>query len=290
MLSESSPITFNSSYPTYDGNGNGSEYLDSTGQITAHYEYDPFGNTIVNTDTANQFAYRFSTKPLAFATGLYYYGYRYYDPMTGRWPSRDPIEERGGLNLYGFVNNCGINFADKLGKKLLKVQTSDVTIESRSKPVPYYGSEGGKVTNAFQSQGGGSGPPLWCTIKLPGKLEISAWAYSDEDGALAHEEHHVKLTVEGWNTFVDEVNWAEKTFCKCGRETLIWIHTREHLRFLETHKKNLDFDKTDYTARGVSSKNMADLDREISTNNVELAAAKIADDAALKARTDCEKK
>ena len=61
MLSESSPITsnpitFNSSYPTYDGNGNVSEYLDSTGQVTAHYEYDPFGNTVVNTDTANQFA------------------------------------------------------------------------------------------------------------------------------------------------------------------------------------------------------------------------------------------
>jgi RHS repeat-associated protein len=31
--------------------------------------------------------------------GVTYYGYRWYDPHTGRWPSRDPIEERGGLNL-----------------------------------------------------------------------------------------------------------------------------------------------------------------------------------------------
>jgi RHS repeat-associated protein len=121
MLSESSlitsnPITFNSSYPTYDGNGNVSEYLNSTGQVTAHFEYDPFGNTVVNTDTSNQFAYRFSTKPLAFATGLYYYGYRYYDPLTGRWPSRDPIEERGGVNLYGFVGNDGVNKWDYLGQ------------------------------------------------------------------------------------------------------------------------------------------------------------------------------
>ncbi|PAW75658.1 MAG: hypothetical protein B9S38_00745 [Verrucomicrobiia bacterium Tous-C4TDCM] len=38
-----------------------------------------------------------------------YYGYRYYDPVTGRWPSRDPIEERGGINLYGFVGNDGVN-------------------------------------------------------------------------------------------------------------------------------------------------------------------------------------
>ena len=43
------------------------------------------------------------------------YIYRYYDPLSGRWPSRDPIEERGGLNLYGFVGNDGVNWLDILG-------------------------------------------------------------------------------------------------------------------------------------------------------------------------------
>jgi RHS repeat-associated protein len=43
------------------------------------------------------------------------YGYRYYDPLTGRWPSRDPIEERGGENLYGFVGSDSINHFDHLG-------------------------------------------------------------------------------------------------------------------------------------------------------------------------------
>jgi hypothetical protein len=43
------------------------------------------------------------------------YLYRYYDPLTGRWPSRDPIEERGGVNLYGFVGNDGIRMVDILG-------------------------------------------------------------------------------------------------------------------------------------------------------------------------------
>ena len=51
-------------------------------------------------------------------TGLYYYGYRYYDPVTGRWPSRDPIEEDGGMNLYSFTNNNGINLWDILGKNI----------------------------------------------------------------------------------------------------------------------------------------------------------------------------
>jgi RHS repeat-associated protein len=104
-----------SHYPTYDGNGNVSEYLTATGSVAAHFEYDPFGNTVVNTDTAGQFAYKFSTKPVDPETGLYYYGYRYYDPFTGRWPSRDPIEEDGGINLYAMVCNDPVNRWDYLG-------------------------------------------------------------------------------------------------------------------------------------------------------------------------------
>jgi RHS repeat-associated protein len=160
MLSESSPITsnpitFNSSYPTYDGNGNVSEYLDSTGQVIAHYEYDPFGNTVVNTDTANQFAYRFSTKPIASATGLYYYGYRYYDPLTGRWPSRDPIEERGGLNLYGFAGNDLQNWIDYLG--LIEKKKDDFgreCCEDKMVTITIYTSPAGSSGSGSSSSGG----------------------------------------------------------------------------------------------------------------------------------------
>jgi len=47
--------------------------------------------------------------------GLYYYGYRFYDPITGRWPNRDPIGERGGINLYGFLENSPLVRIDVLG-------------------------------------------------------------------------------------------------------------------------------------------------------------------------------
>ena len=53
------------------------------------------------------------------ASGVFFYGYRYYDPVTGRWPSRDPIEERGGVNLYGFVGNGGISRLDYLGQEVI---------------------------------------------------------------------------------------------------------------------------------------------------------------------------
>lgn len=104
---------------TYDGNGNVSELVNPEGSIAAHYEYDPFGISLTATDSDNPF--RFSTKYLDSETGLYYYGYRYYSPVLGRWLNRDPLGERGGLNLYGFVFNSPVKFADRLGLLLAAV-------------------------------------------------------------------------------------------------------------------------------------------------------------------------
>ncbi len=78
-------------------------------------QYDPFGRVVSTTGSPGIFTFRFSTKPLDKETGFYYYGYRYYDPLTGRWPSRDPIEEQGGVNLYGFVGNDGVGKWDYIG-------------------------------------------------------------------------------------------------------------------------------------------------------------------------------
>ncbi len=33
-------------------------------------------------------------------SGVAYYGYRYYDPMTGRWPSRDPLAEEAFIQRF----------------------------------------------------------------------------------------------------------------------------------------------------------------------------------------------
>jgi RHS repeat-associated protein len=44
-----------------------------------------------------------------------YYGYRFYDPVTGRWPSRDPIGVDGGLHLYGMLKNDALSKFDVLG-------------------------------------------------------------------------------------------------------------------------------------------------------------------------------
>jgi RHS repeat-associated protein len=64
---------------------------------------------------------RFSTKYMDDESELSYYGYRYYNIATGRWSSRDPLEEAAASarNLYGFNQNDPVDFWDLLG--LLKV-------------------------------------------------------------------------------------------------------------------------------------------------------------------------
>jgi RHS repeat-associated protein len=101
----------------YDKNGNVSGLVDATTRKrSASYEYDAFGQlTVFYGDYAKKNPFTFSTKYTDFATGLCYYGYRWYSPMHGRWPSRDPIGENGGVNLYGFLGNSTINEIDLLG-------------------------------------------------------------------------------------------------------------------------------------------------------------------------------
>jgi len=111
--------------PCYDANGNVTEYVSLTtdhyplttmGNVVAHYEYDPFGNTTAQTGPlADTFSFRFSTKYWEAETGILHYQRRPYSPSLGDWLSRDPIEEYGGINLYGFCNNNSVNNYDVHG-------------------------------------------------------------------------------------------------------------------------------------------------------------------------------
>jgi len=60
--------------------------------------------------------YRFSSKEFHNNSGLYHYGFRFYDPTLQRWINRDPIFEAGGMNLYGFVFNSPVNYLDTDGR------------------------------------------------------------------------------------------------------------------------------------------------------------------------------
>ena len=54
--------------------------------------------------------------PTATASGMRFYGFRYYSPSLGRWMSRDPLGELGARNLFLFVHNNSVNSVDPLGQ------------------------------------------------------------------------------------------------------------------------------------------------------------------------------
>ena len=132
----SSGTPTNHNYYHADGNGNITYMVNSSQSMVASYRYDPFGNTISSSGAlASANVYRFSSKELIGALGLYYYGYRFYDPNLQRWPNRDPLfEEEGfgtlhkvaaksdagvfiheGVNLYAYVQNDPTMAVDPFG-------------------------------------------------------------------------------------------------------------------------------------------------------------------------------
>jgi len=99
-----------------DGNGNVTALVNSTQGIVARYLYDPYGNLLAKAGSlAEANLYRFSSKTLHAGSSLYYYGYRYYAPSLQRWLNRDPLKERGGINLYLFADNSPTTKLDYVG-------------------------------------------------------------------------------------------------------------------------------------------------------------------------------
>jgi RHS repeat-associated protein len=125
-------------FVAYDGNGNVSALINAAdGTTSANYEYGSFGEVIRATGPmAKLNPFRFSTKYDDDESDFLYYGYRCYNPSTGRWLGRDPLQELGAQtqitnmcgsdtvlpdgNLYGYVANSSVNDFDCLGLVDLK--------------------------------------------------------------------------------------------------------------------------------------------------------------------------
>ena len=137
------PETFNY---LYDGNGNVISTCSRKGEITAKIAYSPFGEKLNESDLP----FTFSTKPID-KSGLSYYGYRFYNPVLGRWIMRDPIGEQGGDNIYCFVSNNAINIRDLFGLTFIdkgKTGSSQIWFP----PVGGSGGRGGQNTGSWQKK------------------------------------------------------------------------------------------------------------------------------------------
>ncbi|MDJ0899037.1 MAG: SpvB/TcaC N-terminal domain-containing protein [Xenococcus sp. MO_188.B8] len=95
--------------------------VDDDAQIISYEEYFPYGGTAFIAGKSQKEVklkeYRYSGKERDDATGLYYYGARYYAPWLGRWLKPDPAGTVDGLNLYEFVGGNPVTYVDMEGTR-----------------------------------------------------------------------------------------------------------------------------------------------------------------------------
>ena len=105
-------------YSYADQLGSGCLEVDGSGAVLSREEYYPYGGTAVwaaRNEVQGRYKFvRYSGKERD-ATGLYYYGYRYYQPWLGRWLSADPAGTVDGLNLFAMVRNNPMTLVDEHG-------------------------------------------------------------------------------------------------------------------------------------------------------------------------------
>ena len=181
------PLDPSTQLACFDGNGNVTALVSAdTAAETARYEYDPFGNTLRATGPAAAAnSLRFSTQFADALTRRVKYLYRDYDAGTGRWMSRDPIEEYGGINLHAFVANSPPNIFDFLG---LATRTVRYVGKSFINGIGPLGSLGNRI-------GGPFGPlPLmnWQTVTFAGQyadVRLAMYAATWISGLSAFHEN-----------------------------------------------------------------------------------------------------
>ncbi|MGE8146950.1 RHS repeat-associated core domain-containing protein [Pseudomonas frederiksbergensis] len=106
-------------YSHDDQLGSSSLELDRQGLKISQEIYYPFGGTAWwaarSSIEADYKTLRYSGREMD-ASGLYFYGARYYAPWLQRWISADPGGDVDGLNLYAMVGNNPVSYIDINGE------------------------------------------------------------------------------------------------------------------------------------------------------------------------------
>ncbi len=115
--------TWTPSFYSYDGGGSVRALTNTSGATTDSYEYDAFGNSFtVSGTTPIEFMYR--GEQFDSDLGLYYLCARYYNPLTGRFMSRDPEEgkpvDHKTLHKYLYGGGDPVNIIDPTGRAIIK--------------------------------------------------------------------------------------------------------------------------------------------------------------------------
>jgi RHS repeat-associated protein len=87
----------------------------TSGAVAERIDWDEFGNVLADSAPGTQ-PFGYAGEPRDRDTALIRFGARDYDPVTGTWTAKDPIDFDGGqANLYEYVGRDPINETDPEG-------------------------------------------------------------------------------------------------------------------------------------------------------------------------------
>ena len=185
----------------HDHLGSVRDVLDEKGQSIARFDYDPYGNLINGQNQTPEFGY--AGMHYHAPSGLYLTKYRAYDPQSGRWLSRDPIGELGGINLYAYVGGNPVSFVDLLGlAKICKRKLSGPEIAGYHTTIPTVPMPGFTInlwhTQIFYDDGSPDIGFFGATADKPGGIrQDDGYTISDYDctGSSDYNDNIMKLAV-----------------------------------------------------------------------------------------------
>ncbi|MEB3295577.1 MAG: RHS repeat-associated core domain-containing protein [Synechococcales bacterium] len=106
----------NAAYYDSDSIGSTTGLTNTTGNYANRYAYRPFGeNLVITEEIANPFEYVGQWGVMSEENRLDFMRARFYSESEGRFNSKDPIGQLGGINVYRYVSNSPINGIDPLG-------------------------------------------------------------------------------------------------------------------------------------------------------------------------------
>ncbi|MBY4598831.1 hypothetical protein K3217_25285 [bacterium BD-1] len=88
--------------------------VDAQGEVIGRQDYSAYGSGVAQSGLMPSVGYAGMWQH--HDSGINLTWYRGYQPAAGRWLSRDPIEESGGLNLFGYVGGDPMNYIDPDGE------------------------------------------------------------------------------------------------------------------------------------------------------------------------------
>jgi RHS repeat-associated protein len=193
VLTPQSPTPDNlvTSYFFSDDQGNVDALVSPSGMVLAQYEYDPFGNLISKSGLmADINKYRFSSKEWEGNTGLYYYGYRFYEPNLQRWLNRDPIQQLGGINLYRAIQNNPLSWIDPLGLDIYPADfVGPIPPESSRSPFLSVGPPPGEAWNTGTDSRGPYAQNITTGVKYyPHPEDAGHWPHYDDSNGGRYPE------------------------------------------------------------------------------------------------------